>query len=1166
MKRFITTFLFLTSLLYAQGRFVKWEKLPFKIADNPEIICGQSIDNFWFHDNKGNLFHKSGNKVIKFKFPKKYSLSHFIFKKINKGTFILGCFDINWNSHIFYFENGKWEKDSLVIRDKPLSSIIVFRKDLIYIVGNWGLFYRFSQGRWEKLDTPFKNHVSGKKDGEGTIWIGVRGEGIFSYDGKNFHKYKIHGPLAQDFTPVVICDTLFGFGSSLDFYVLNKKGNFFESIHHKPRVSYFIPDKFGFYRINSLFVGKNIKYTIPQTFMPYTFFKLDDGSILITSKNGKIFYATILKNNFFDDLSLIYRINGSEIAPTAQADFLYMDNDILPEVFILRSSLHGFSSIFLNKPNSPFYDITERSGLILKTRPINFIFGDINGDLKNDLVLNTFNKGNKLVILLQNGNGIFTKRQVIKSPDKFNSRGFRNLCLLDFNRDGYLDIGITSYYGYGIKSGAELFALNKKFYGMGKINTTYVNKTRGWNIQLISADFNSDGLNDLLIVSQWRNLRLLLRRKNNPAEFKTIYLTKNKNEAFFGAVAFDYDNDGDLDIFSASDKQTIYLFRNNGNGNFEEVADKVGFRKVNRKNYSYEIKRFMTYGDFNNDGFTDLFFSLSSPFSPRNYLFINDSAKMFLESAAEFGIRKPYVNAAAVGDVDADGDLDLLAFNSRHNFLWINNRNDSNFIEIIPKGIKSNLNGIGAKITLYKSGHLNEKFYLNAYTQLGSNDFNRGAKRQLLAHFGVKHDESYDVKVEFYGGETKIIKNVNAGQILAVRELSEMESWIYLLPGNIIRFLLRTENQIYLLIILLSFLLLAYGVKSGIRKYHWSLLTSISILFINLSIFWILILLGSQNGSFLIKFIVPLFFVFIGVLLPHIIFFSIFKSGISKKVKAEMEEELLKKMILFTHGKWAQRNINALKLLLENPPATEDKFSQFYSMINKRGKTFIDLTVPLINQIIVMLEALNIEKENRGTLKQEIEILMSEFGKTIVINSFTVNGLKNFGVRFSIIKKLLTEIRNSIFVSSSCDPEEVVKQIASEFENEMIKNNILFKKSKNYANKLKILIKNYDLAVVIDNCLQNSIRAVSEVDNPVIQIIIRKKSPIIIIDITDNGCGITKESEEKIFEEGFSKYNSSGKGLVISKRLVEKYSGKIFVKESSPNVQTVISIELLEGR
>ena len=851
---------------------------------------------------------------------------------------------------------------------------------------------------------------------------------------------------------------------------------------------------------------------------------------------------------------------------SVQADFLYLNNDILPEVFILRASLRGYSSIFLNKPNSPFYDITERSGLILKTHPINFIFGDINGDMKNDLVLNTFNKGNKLDILLQDSHGLFTKQQEINTPAKFNSRGFRNLSLLDFNGDGYLDLGITSYYGYGIKSGAELFALNKKFYGMGEIDTTYANQTRGWNVQLISADFNNDGLNDLLIVSQWRNLRLLLRRRNNHAEFKTIYLTKNKNEAFFGAVVFDYDNDGDLDIFSASDKQTIYLFRNDGNGNFKEVANETGFKKINRKNYSFEIKRFMTYGDFNNDGFTDLFFSLNPPFLPRNYLFINNSANMFSEKAAEFRIRKPYVSAVAVGDVDADGDLDLFAFNSRHNFLWINNRNDSNFIEIIPKGIKSNSNGIGAKITLYKSGHLNEKFYLKAYTQLGSNDFNPGAKRQLLAHFGVNPGELYDVKVEFYGGETKIIKNVNAGQILAVRELSEMESLAYLLPGNIIRFLLRTENQIYLLIILLSFLLLAYGIKRGIRKYHWSLLTSISILFINISIFWILILLGSHNGSFFIKFIVPLFFVFIGVLLPHIIFSSIYKSGTSKKAKDEIEEELLKKMILFTHGKWAQRNINALKLLLENPPADEDKFPQFYGMINKRGKTFIDLTVPLIKQIIIMLEVLNIEKENRETLKHEIKVLTSEFGKTIDINSFAVNDLKNFGVRFSIIKKLLTEIRDSIFAGSSCEPEEVVNEIASEFENEMTKNNISFKKSKNYANRLKILIKNYDLAVVIDNCLQNSIRAVSEADNPVIQIIIRKKSPIIIIDIIDNGCGITKESEEKIFEEGFSKYNSSGKGLAISKRLVEKYSGKIFVKESSPNVQTVISIELLEGR
>ncbi len=1165
MRDFIIILLTLTSLLDAQKKYVSWQKILPEASTNPQIISGSSVNNFWFYDNKGNIFHKYGNKILKFSFPGKLNLSNIIVKKISNNNFILTGFDVNWNAHIFYLKKGQWKKDRLVIKNKPISSIIVVSPGLIYLSGNWGAFYRFKKNKWEKIVTPFKNHSVAQKDRHGIIWIGVRSEGIFSYDGKHFRHYPVGEENKQDFFPVVIDDSLLGFTTHYDFFVPDSGFSGFKPSLKQPDISSFLPYRFGILRLNPIYSGGEKTFLIPKTFLPQSFFRLKNGTILLTTRNGDIYFSRFIKNNFFDDLASVYRIKGNEIAPTIQSAFLFFNDDVYPEVFLSRFQDKDFSSILLNLPGSPFYDITERTGLIFKLSPSsNIAFGDLNGDLKIDLVTSTFKKVNKLNIYLQNDHNEFQLSQTIEIPHQFNNRSIKNLSLLDFDSNGYPDIALTNYYGYGIKSGAEILAMNSRFFGIEKIDTSLAHFTRGWNLQLISADFNNDGLNDLLVVSQWRNLKLLLRKKKAPNEFIIKKLSNRKNEAFLGAVVFDYDNDGDLDIFASSDLQTVYLFKNDGEGDFNDVANESGFKKINEIHYSFSVRRFMTFGDFNNDGRKDLFFSLGCPTNPGNHLFMQDSVGFFKDKAKQFRIDHPFVSAASVGDVDADGDLDLLAFNKKKNLLWINNLNDSNFIEVIPRGVESNREGLGAKIYLYESGHLNQKKYLKAYSQLVCDNFPGGAKRELAAHFGVNPHSLYDVKVEFYGGETRTFRKIKPGTIFIARELEGTKAFLFLLPGNIIRFALETQNQIYGLIFLLVFLMLTLGTKFGIRKFKWTSFTSILIIFVNLSLFWIMILANVESGGFFLKYLLPAIFPLTGILISFFVSYSLSKSIKFKRNPEKLKEELLKKVTAFTHGQWAQKNINAMNLLLSNPPQEAEKTKRFFSLLSRRRETFLKLTAPLISEIIGLLEELDAEKENREMLITQIDYLKRELPLLKEDSLINKDKIKNVGLQIDLLRKLLSEIRLTIFEHFSCDPEEIVKKVAFEYENELNNKNISLNKKKNYANKIAVLIKNYELGFVLDNCIQNSIRALEERKGAEINVLIKKKSPKVIIEVIDNGKGIEKNMFEKIFEEGVSLSGSGGNGLAIARETLKKYGGRIYVSASIPNEQTILTIELMQ--
>ena len=198
-------------------------------------------------------------------------------------------------------------------------------------------------------------------------------------------------------------------------------------------------------------------------------------------------------------------------------------------------------------------------------------------------------------------------------------------------------------------------------------------------LNITQTDYNGDGWMDVLIMrGGWMKMRGQMRMsllRNNGNEdgvggngtftdvTEVAGLAKPAYPSQSAAWA-DYDNDGDLDLFSCNETMReagvestalmfpSQLFSNDGNGNFEEVAEEAGV-----ENWRY--CKGSAWGDFDNDGDADLYVS---NFGGKNRLFRNNGDGTFSDVATEMGITEPLDSFATwFWDYDNDGWLDIFA-------------------------------------------------------------------------------------------------------------------------------------------------------------------------------------------------------------------------------------------------------------------------------------------------------------------------------------------------------------------------------------------------------------------------------------------------------------------------------------------------------------------------
>ena len=232
----------------------------------------------------------------------------------------------------------------------------------------------------------------------------------------------------------------------------------------------------------------------------------------------------------------------------------------------------------------------------------------------------------------------------------------------DFDNDGLFDI-ITSTWD---PDGALLYYHNN---GDGTFSDHTAQAGLGGQLgglNIVQTDYNNDGWIDVVVMrGGWlRNngrVRLSLLRNNGDGTFSDVTREANLASPAYPSQSTawaDYDNDGDLDVYSCNESQggasgvefPSQLFRNNGDGTFTDVAQQSGVRNLRYCKAS-------GWGDYDNDGDPDLYIS---NYQEENRLYRNNGDGTFTDVAPELGVSEPVASFATwFWDFNNDGRLDL---------------------------------------------------------------------------------------------------------------------------------------------------------------------------------------------------------------------------------------------------------------------------------------------------------------------------------------------------------------------------------------------------------------------------------------------------------------------------------------------------------------------------
>jgi hypothetical protein len=462
-----------------------------------------------------------------------------------------------------------------------------------------------------------------------------------------------------------------------------------------------------------------------------------------------------------------------------------------------------YNRLFRNNGGGTFTDVTEKAGLAGVGYSMGVAAGDFDNDGFVDLYVSGFNRNQ---LLHNNGDGTFT--------DVTEKAGVSGIVpgrgkpwsvaagWIDYNNDGLLDLFVVNYLDYSISTAHSCQTDNIVDYCSpneyrGTPNILYRNNGDGTftdvsqqshiaqyvgkGMGVAFADYDADGFTDIF-VSNDSSPNFLLHN-NGDGTFTDValqagvaYNENGKTVAGMGTDFRDIDNDGRPDIFHAAMYgDTFPLYRNVGNGQFEDVTDLTGLAAM--------TIRFTAWGtgifDFDNDGNKDIFAAGSAildnsmavnhkPYPLPNGLYRNLGNSTFkdvsVQAGAGFSVPAAH-RGAAFGDLNNDGKIDIVVtvLNGKPQLLMNRSSNHNHWIILKLVGVADNRDGLGTKVKITTASGVQ---YNQATTAVG---YNSSSDKRV--YFGLGNATVVDrIELAWPTGVKQVLDNVAADQVLTVVE------------------------------------------------------------------------------------------------------------------------------------------------------------------------------------------------------------------------------------------------------------------------------------------------------------------------------------------------------------------------------------------------------------
>jgi hypothetical protein len=486
--------------------------------------------------------------------------------------------------------------------------------------------------------------------------------------------------------------------------------------------------------------------------------------------------------------------------------FIDYNQDRFPDIFFANGTNwpgddgpRTTLKLYRNNGNQTFTDVTSDAGLGFEMYAMGASVADYDNDGDDDLYVTALGQNR---LFRNNGDGTFSDRTEhagMLGPEEFST----SASWADYDNDGDVDLFEANYVQWSIETDlrCELVGTDKSYctpqsYEGASLRLwdnlgdgTFEDRTESAGIfdptskglGIATFDPNRDGLTDVLVVNDTEPNRLY--ENNGDGTFFDVgllagiaYSEDGVARAGMGVDVADYDRSGAPSILIGNfSNEMLGLYHNEGSGLFIDDAPRseVGRRSLLTLAFA------CLFFDYDLDGWLDIFVNNGHvdegfeqltnriTYAEPPHVFRNLKGEGFEEVTSTLGEEFASTRigrGAALGDIDLDGDLDILITTSGGPaVLFRNDGGNREALRVRLLGTAANRNGLGARVTVTAGEDIQTQTMRSGTGYLSQNE--------MVLTFGLdRHTEVDRVEVEWPGGHVDRLDNLEAGHLITIEE------------------------------------------------------------------------------------------------------------------------------------------------------------------------------------------------------------------------------------------------------------------------------------------------------------------------------------------------------------------------------------------------------------